>query len=53
MMPQPLGVQIAVERVIPRLRKDRHAAVAALRDMMWNTEDDDAAEARLGTEASA
>ena len=48
MMPQPLGKQIAVERIVPRLRKDRHAPVAALRDMMRNTGDDDAGEARHG-----
>ena len=52
MMPQLLGKQIAVERVIPRLRKDRNAAVAALRDMMRNAGDDDACEARHGMAAS-
>ena len=49
---QPLRKELAEERVVAHLRKDRHTAVAALCDMMRNAGDDDAGEAGHAREAA-
>ena len=44
--PASLGQQVAVQRLVARLRKQRLPPVAALRYMIGNVGDDDAGETR-------